>query len=127
MFLKRVLTVRRWGSGLSRGGVSRLAEAVSWFEEELKRLYDEAVSKSNDLVRFGDDMARELREDVEAILAGIIADLREEALKVEESLRNDFERRLYEELRSIELKSTARFERAVRAVFEEVVRIARGV
>lgn len=112
---------------MSRGGVSRLAEAVSWFEEELKRLYDEAVSKSNDLVRFGDDMARELREDVEAILAGIIADLREEALKVEESLRNDFERRLYEELRSIELKSTARFERAVRAVFEEVVRIARGV
>lgn len=112
---------------MSRGGVYRLAEAVSWFEEELKRLYDEAVSKSNDLVRFGDDMARELREDVEAILAGIIADLREEALKVEESLRNDFERRLYEELRSIELKSTARFERAVRAVFEEVVRIARGV
>jgi hypothetical protein len=57
---------------LSKSGVSKLAEAVSWFEEELKRLYDESVSKSNDLVRFGDDMARELREDIEAALAGIM-------------------------------------------------------
>jgi predicted metal-dependent hydrolase len=111
---------------LSKSGVSKLAEAVSWFEEELKRLYEESVSKSNDLVRFGDDMARELREDIEAALAGIIADLREEALKVEEALRADYERRLGEELRSIEVKSAARFERAVRAVLEEVKRIVQG-
>lgn len=112
---------------MSKGGVSRLAEAVSWFEGELKRLYDEAVSKSNDLVRFGDDMARELREDIEAVLASIIADLREEALKVEEALRVEFERRLDEELKSIEARSTARFEKAVRDVFEEVKRMAQGV
>ncbi len=112
---------------MAKKGVSRLAEAVSWFEEELKRLYDEAVSKSNDLVRFGDEMAKELRDDIEAILASIIADLRKEVLKIEEALRNEYERRLEEELRSIESRSTARFEKAVKAVLEEVKRITQGV
>jgi len=111
---------------LSKSGVSRLAEAVSWFEGELKRLYDEAVSKSNELVKFGDDMARELREDIEAVLASVVASLRGEALRIEDSLRAEYARRLEEELRLVESRSRARFERAVNAVIEEIKRIAVG-
>lgn len=112
---------------MSRSGVSRLAEAVSWFEQELRRLHDESVSKSNDLVRFGDDMARELREDIEAVLSSIIADLREEVLRIEEVLRAEYARRVEEEVRAIDSRSIARFEKAVEAVMEEVKRIALGV
>mgnify|MGYP001770632062 CR=1 FL=1 len=112
---------------MSKSGVSRLAEAVSWFEQELKKLYDEAISRSNELVRFSDEMARELKEDVEAALLGIIASLREETLKVEEALRAEYARRLDEELREIDRRSRDRFELAVNTVLEEVKRMALGV
>ncbi len=111
----------------SKGPVSRLAWAINWLEGELKRLHEETVSKSNELVKYADEMQRELGEDIRASLLDIVASLRGEALKISEALRLEYSRKLEVELRKLESKASSNFDKAVNAVIEEVKRMLREV
>ncbi|MDM7275147.1 MAG: hypothetical protein P3X22_003355 [Thermoprotei archaeon] len=111
----------------SKGPVSRLAEAINRLEGELKRLHDETVSRSNELVKYGDEMQKELREDIRASLLDIVAGLRGEALKISEALRAEYSKKLEAELMRLDSKASSNFEKAVNAVVEEVKRMLREV
>ncbi|MEM0366374.1 MAG: hypothetical protein QXO93_04950 [Acidilobaceae archaeon] len=107
----------------SKGPVAKLAEAISWFEVELRRAYDEATYLSNELVKFSDVLIREFEADINNVLNSIVSDLRSEASLISEKLRQEYSRRVEEELRIIDSKARANFGKAVDSVVEEIKKI----
>ncbi|MCX8195499.1 MAG: hypothetical protein N3F67_00210 [Acidilobaceae archaeon] len=103
--------------------VARLAEAVSKFEEELKRAQEEAVYLSNELLKENEKIIESVRREVEEALSRITARAREEVARQSEALRAEYSKRAEEELSRLEIRAKANMERAAERVAEELRRL----
>lgn len=107
--------------------VARLSDAVYWLESELKRLESEVRGGANEIVRYGDLLARELVNDIELTLEQVLEEARrsidEEARRLEEEYRE----RIKRELDEIRFKAESNMDKAVDKVVSEIKRILSGV
>ncbi|MEM1873343.1 MAG: hypothetical protein QXS85_06065 [Acidilobaceae archaeon] len=107
--------------------VSKLAEAVVWFEEQLKALHEYSIVRANDLMRYAEENIRDLRRDIDLILKDIVEELRREAERVSQKLMEEYRAVSDKKVRELEELMNKNFDKAVEAAFEEVKRLLREV
>lgn len=107
--------------------VSKLAEAVVWFEEQLKALHEYSIVRANDLMRYTEENIRELRKDIELALRDVVEELRREAEAIAQRLMEEHKISAEKKVRELEELMNKNFDKAVEVAFEEVKRLLREV
>ncbi len=111
---------------MARNPVARLAEAVSWLEEELARARERASGEAGEVVRTADLLLEELENDANILVEGIARELarlaEEEVHKIDMWLDAEKARLA----RELEEAAKANMESAVDAVFRVIVERLRG-
>jgi len=111
---------------MPKSPVAKLAEAVNWLEEELKRLDDETRGSANEILRLADMLARELSNDIK-IAARMAVERAEEAERREaERLEAEYKKLIEEQLETVKDRASRNFNRAVEAVVDEIKRLIAG-
>ena len=112
---------------MPRSPTARLAEAVLSLERRLEEIEHEAVGLSNEIIKAVDRLARELVARLEEEAEKLVREAEEAAAREAERLRSEYAEREREELERVRLLAERNRERAVRAVAEELKRIAGGL
>lgn len=110
-----------------RVSVSKLAEAVIWFEEQLKALHEHSLTRANDIMRYTEENIRDLRRDLELVLKEVVEELRKEAERASERLVEEHEVSSERKIKELEELFNKNFNKAVEVAFEEVKRLLREV
>jgi hypothetical protein len=111
---------------LAGGPVARLAEAVTWLEEELARIREKASGEAGQIMRTADLLMGELENDAAILVEGIVRELHklaEEEVKRTNAWLDAEKARLAREL---EESARANRQTAVEAVLEKIVEALKG-
>lgn len=107
--------------------VERLTRAVLDLEKGLVDLDSQVQSYANELVKAGDELARQLSNDIQILLKGLVDEIHEELERQKAAVRSYYAEREKEELDKIHRLGEANLEEAVKAVVEEIIKIVEGV
>ena len=107
--------------------VAKLAEAVTWLESELKRLEDEARGKANEVVRLGDMLAREIKNDVDIVTLQAVEEARKRVEEESKRLEEEYNKKIEEEVASLKARAEAFMDDAVKQLVAEIKAILGGV
>ncbi|MEB3779874.1 MAG: hypothetical protein GSR85_06560 [Desulfurococcales archaeon] len=111
---------------MPRSPVAKLADAVNWLEEELKKLDDEARGSANEILRLADMLARELSNDIKITARMAIEEAEEAERREAERLEAEYRRRVEEQITMVRDKASKNIDKAVEAVIEELKKLIAG-
>ncbi len=106
--------------------VARLAEAVIMLEERLEQLHGEVLGDANDLVRYGDMLARQVANDIDILVKQLTDELAREVENIYKGVRAEYEARIKAEVEKAEELGRKNMEAAVEAVVEEIKKLVAG-
>ncbi|MCE4602224.1 MAG: hypothetical protein F7C08_00785 [Desulfurococcales archaeon] len=107
--------------------VAKLADAVTWLESELKRLESEARGKANEVVRLGDMLAREIKNDIDIVTLQAIEEARRRVEEESKRLEKEYRNRIEEEVAALKVRAEAFMNDAVKQLVAEIKAILGGV
>lgn len=105
--------------------VSKLAEAIARLESDLKSVNEEAVVLSNEINALAEDLAAKKREEIRSVLRLALEELERIATEEEEKVKEWFEHELEERIEDVQNTAINNMDRAVNAVFQEIVALLR--
>lgn len=112
---------------MQRSPVARLADAVAWLESELKNLEADARSKANELVRTGDLLSREVKNDIELVVHQAVENARRMVEDESRRLEEEYKKRIEEEITSLKIRAEANMNTAVKELVSEIKAILGGI
>ena len=111
---------------MAKSPVARLTEAVLGLEEDLRRIDGVAKSLANDIVRQGDLLAAEMKNDIDLLVKQISDEIARETEALKLSIQKEYEAKIEAEVARAERLGKQNLDNAVEAVVEEIVRIVKG-
>ncbi len=112
---------------MQRSPVARLADAVNWLEDELKRMEDEARSKANELVRLSDLLARELMNDVDLVVHQVVEEAKRAVEEEAKRLEEEYLAKIESEVARLTSMAEANKDKAIDIVVREIKALLGGV
>ncbi len=111
---------------MAKSPVARLTEAVLGLEEDLRRIDGVAKSLANEIVRQGDLLAAEMKNDVDLIVKQLSDEIARETEALKLSIQKEYEAKIEAEVARAERLGKQNLDKAVEAVVEEIIRTVKG-
>ena len=109
---------------MAKSPVARLIEAVLALEEDVRRAHERAEAVANEITRLGDLLAREMENDLKIVVGQLREEIDREVEAQSRAIRSEYEARIKAELARVERLGRQNMDEAVKAVVEEIIRLA---